>query len=138
GHVLRWPQEIPMRKATEFEVQWKRSRGVLKKRRQYIIKNDLAKAMGTAGDVYEAFVVNLALRKFVLSSVTLLPLLKIEDDVLVLFIELVHHSAVHYDSDGPVCAQAAALIENTQSRNLQSRELADTLSKGHMGMDVGR
>uniref|UniRef100_A0A7I4YZU5 Conserved plasma membrane protein n=1 Tax=Haemonchus contortus TaxID=6289 RepID=A0A7I4YZU5_HAECO len=31
---------------------------------------------------------------------------------------LVHHSAVHYDSDGPVCAQAAALFENTQSRTL--------------------
>ncbi|KAK6024846.1 hypothetical protein OSTOST_09276, partial [Ostertagia ostertagi] len=29
-----------------------------------------------------------------------------------------HHSATHFDSDGPVCAQAAALFENTRSRTL--------------------
>ncbi|KAK6041228.1 hypothetical protein COOONC_21267 [Cooperia oncophora] len=30
----------------------------------------------------------------------------------------IHHSAAHFDSDGPVCAQAAALFESTQSRTL--------------------
>ncbi|KAK5971336.1 hypothetical protein GCK32_016523, partial [Trichostrongylus colubriformis] len=29
-----------------------------------------------------------------------------------------HHSATHFDSDGPVCTQAAALFENTGSRTL--------------------
>ncbi|VDP20336.1 unnamed protein product [Heligmosomoides polygyrus] len=30
----------------------------------------------------------------------------------------IHHSAAHFDSEGPVCAQAAALFENTKSRSL--------------------
>ncbi|VDL80914.1 unnamed protein product [Nippostrongylus brasiliensis] len=47
----------------------------------------------------------------------------------------IHHSAAHFDSEGPVLTQAAALFENTMSRSLVAAGASRYAVKGHNPSD---
>ncbi|PIO65553.1 hypothetical protein TELCIR_12769 [Teladorsagia circumcincta] len=53
GHVLRRPQDHPIRTATDFEAQGKRPRGAPKKRWRDVIKKDLTEGRVTAEDALD-------------------------------------------------------------------------------------
>ena len=53
GHVLRRPQDHPIRTAMDFEAQGKRPRGAPKKRWRDVIKKDLSEVTATVEDALD-------------------------------------------------------------------------------------